>query len=363
MISTESFSKDWIVRRSKELGYNNKQLLEKVIRAFALLEMLVDAGAPLIFKGGSSLLLILKDSLNRLSIDVDVICPPGTEIRTYLKNLKAHGFVSVIPVRTEHGGKDLPASHFRSFYELAFGGADEDEAFIRLDVLYEDNPYYNTQLLPIDSPFLMQEGDPLKVLVPSKGDILGDKLTAFGPNTLGIPYYKDDRAGKQRRCSMEIIKQLFDIGRLFDTVDDFTGALASFRKVSQVELSYRKMEGQLDQYFEDVRESALCLSTRGQIGQGHFEEFRDGLIRIKGYMYQRNYYIENATVDAAKAAYLATSFQLGLTDIHKYSKDTDLSTLDIFSDMPKELQRLRRSMPEAFWYWAKTYELRSSTRG
>ena len=59
----------------------------------------------------------------------------------------------------------------------------------------------------------------------------------------------------------------------------------------------------------------------------------------------------------------ATSFQLGLTDIHKYSKDTDLSTLDIFSDMPKELQRLRRSMPEAFWYWAKTYELRSSTRG
>ena len=50
MISTESFSKDWIVRRSEELGYNNKQLLEKVIRAFALLEMLVDAGAPLVFK-------------------------------------------------------------------------------------------------------------------------------------------------------------------------------------------------------------------------------------------------------------------------------------------------------------------------
>lgn len=97
MISTESFSKEWIVRRSEELGYNNKQLLEKVIRAFALLEMLVDAGAPVIFKGGSSLLLILKDTLNRLSIDVDVICPPGVDIRGYLKNLEEHGFLSIIP--------------------------------------------------------------------------------------------------------------------------------------------------------------------------------------------------------------------------------------------------------------------------
>ena len=125
MISTESFSKEWIVRRSEELGYNNKQLLEKVIRAFALLEMLVDAGAPIVFKGGSSLLLILKDTLNRLSIDVDVICPPGSDIRSYLRNLDEHGFLNIIPVRTEHGGKDLPASHFKSFYQVVFGGTDD----------------------------------------------------------------------------------------------------------------------------------------------------------------------------------------------------------------------------------------------
>lgn len=159
------------------------------------------------------------------------------------------------------------------------------------------------------------------------------------------------------RCSLEIIKQLFDIGCLFDSVNNFTGVLASFRKVSAIELGYRKMEGQMDRYYEDVRQSALCLSTRGQIGQGLFEEFRDGLIRIKGYMYQRNYYIENAIVDASKAAYLVTCFQHGQTDIKKYDKEIDLNSLSIFSAMPKGLQRLRRSLPEAFWYWAKTYEL------
>ena len=160
-----------------------------------------------------------------------------------------------------------------------------------------------------------------------------------------------------RRCSLEIVKQLFDISCLFNVVDDFTDAYASFRRVSEVELGYRNMEGQIDRYFEDVRQSAMCLTTRGQIGEGRFEEFQDGLMRIKGYMYQRNYYIEQAAVDAAKAAYLATNFQNGLTGIKKYSKDFDLHALTIFGNMPKELQRLRRSLPEAFWYWAKMYEM------
>ena len=41
MISTESFSREWISQRSTELDYKDKPLLEKVIRAFSLLEMLV----------------------------------------------------------------------------------------------------------------------------------------------------------------------------------------------------------------------------------------------------------------------------------------------------------------------------------
>jgi hypothetical protein len=52
-----------------------------------------------------------------------------------------------------------------------------------------------------------------------------------------------------------------------------------------------------------------------------------------------------------------SGFQNGLTGIKKYSKDFDLHALTIFGNMPKELQRLRRSLPEAFWYWAKTYEM------
>ncbi len=49
------------------------------------------------------------------------------------------------------------------------------------------------------------------VNVPGKADMLGDKLTAFAPNTTGIRHFKGDKD-----CSMEIIKQLFDIASLFD---------------------------------------------------------------------------------------------------------------------------------------------------
>jgi hypothetical protein len=44
--------------------------------------------------------------------------------------------------------------------------------------------------------------------------ILGDKLTAFAPNTTGIPYKK----GKH----IEIIKQLHDVSKLIDNITDIS---------------------------------------------------------------------------------------------------------------------------------------------
>lgn len=72
MISTESFEASWIDSKSKELQYNDKNIIEKVIRAFSLLEMLAKSGCPFHFKGGSCLMLLLKNGRHRLSIDIDI---------------------------------------------------------------------------------------------------------------------------------------------------------------------------------------------------------------------------------------------------------------------------------------------------
>ncbi|MBQ6199278.1 MAG: nucleotidyl transferase AbiEii/AbiGii toxin family protein [Bacteroidales bacterium] len=300
MISTESLTTEWIDAVSKELKYPDKGLLEKAIRALSLLELLVKAG-----------------------------CPPGTYINQYLAKLQDYGFTRAIPTGTEHPGGNVPVSHSKVFYEIAYNPMqDDEEGYIRLDVLYEDIPYSHTEMVPIEHPALKTVGEPVMVQVPTKEDILGDKLTAFGPNSIGIPYEK-----RGRNCSLEIVKQLYDIGRLFDNVQNFTPAYESFKRVSTVELGYRNLEGQIHKYYEDVRQTAMCISTRGFAGEGVFPEIIHGLSRIKSFMFQQAYLIEFAITDAAKAAYLATSFQHGNTAIEKYT-GPDSITADLSIDSP-----------------------------
>jgi hypothetical protein len=63
------------------------------------------------------------------------------------------------------------------------------------------------------------------VTVPTVDAIIGDKLTAFAPNTIGIPYFR----GKDNQSfSMEIIKQLFDLGKLFEEIGDVEVVRRSF---------------------------------------------------------------------------------------------------------------------------------------
>lgn len=43
-------------------------------------------------------MLLLKARRHRLSIDIDIICPPGTEIGKYLQSYKDYGFIDYKPI-------------------------------------------------------------------------------------------------------------------------------------------------------------------------------------------------------------------------------------------------------------------------
>ncbi len=115
MISKECFTTGWIDQKSKELQYKDKNIIEKVIRAFSLLDMLAQSGCPFHFKGGSCLMLLLKNGRHRLSIDIDIICPPGTNIEQYLKSYKDFGFIDYKAVERIQRGTDIPKSHAKFF--------------------------------------------------------------------------------------------------------------------------------------------------------------------------------------------------------------------------------------------------------
>jgi len=54
-------------------------------------------------------------------------------------------------------------------------------------------------------------------------NILGDKLTAFAPETAGIPYERNGQS-----MAMEIMKQLYDIGSLFNHCSDVKSIKEAF---------------------------------------------------------------------------------------------------------------------------------------
>ena len=335
MINKECFTTEWIAQKSIELKYNDKNLIEKVIRAFSLLEMLAASGCPFYFKGGTSLMLILGDGSHRLSIDIDIMCPPGTNIEDYLKDYAQSGFLE-----------------YKFFYQVAFKGQSDATSFILLDVLYEDCHYHKTNVIDIVSPFIKVNGEPQKVTVPSVEDILGDKLTAFAPDTTGIPYYKNDKL-----TTLEVIKQLYDVGRLFDRMQDLDITSRSFKAIADVELGYRNLEHDLSLIYQDIRQTALNISTRGYVDKNKFALLQKGIVNIKPFMYMGAYRIEEAIIDAAKAAYLATLIEKGQETVERFPATPLSEDLQIEPVLTNKLNKLRIGMPEAYYYWAKTSQL------
>ena len=158
MINPKSRSLEWITEAAQKMGVRDKALMEKTIRAFSLLEALARSGCPFVFKGGSSLMLHLNTS-KRLSIDIDIICPPGTVIEDYLNQYaEKYGFGKVELVE-RISRTDVPKKHAKFYYEVSYpGNGGQDK--ILLDVLFEETHYAKIVTMPIQSPLLLTDAKP-----------------------------------------------------------------------------------------------------------------------------------------------------------------------------------------------------------
>ena len=74
-------------------------------------------------------------------------------------------------------------------------------------------------------------------------------------------------------------------------------------------------------------------------------------------MYKGTYRIEEAIIDAAKAAYLATLIETGGKTIERFSDAQLTNDLSIKPVLTSKLNKLRIGLPEAYFYWAKTGQL------
>lgn len=308
MLKKENFTEEHI-RELQKTSKRDPILLERTVYAFGLLEAIARVGMPFIFKGGSSLMLLLKEP-KRLSTDIDIIVAPGTPVDEYLEKASIIFPFSSVMEQKRIGKNNIEKRHFKFTYDSPINGKP---FYILLDILFEDNQYANLVKRPIRHSLLLTEPDDLDVYVPDVDCILGDKLTAFAPHTTGIPL----NAGKD----IEVIKQLYDICSLLEVFQDFDRVSNTYEKVVKSEIDYRGIQATSKDTLLDTFKAAACVGSRGAVYGEEYPTYMKGIRDLKDHIYSERYSPEIAAVQAVQVMYMAACLMTG----HPYKKISDYS--------------------------------------
>jgi predicted nucleotidyltransferase component of viral defense system len=349
MIQKSCTSNEWITEIAR-IKKADKGLVQKLIRALILLEGLSESNLKFVFKGGTAVMLLLG-STKRLSIDIDIIISKTVEnLEEVLSEIATKkGFIRA-EEQHRNANSGIEKAHYKFYFQNLLKANDEE--FVLLDILFEDIHYNNLVSTQIQSTFVTHEGEIKETTTPDFNNIMGDKLTAFAPNTTGIPYYK-----KEKPMGQEIIKQLYDIGNIFEKIDDVKVVNSVFSSFALVELQYRNMGEDVNLVLDDIIENCLSISLRQQIGNANFEVLLFGLKQITSYIFSETYHIEKATVHAARTAYLVALMQTETT-IERYSNKIDMTIWQIEQPNNTKLNKLKKTNPEAFYYWFKYFSVK-----
>ena len=219
-----------------------------------------------------------------------------------------------------------------------------------LDILFDDHPYPGLIEVNIDTPLLSVEGQKTAVTCPVVECLLGDKLTAFAPNTTGIQY----GLGKD----IEMAKQLFDIGALFDVASDVDLIRKIFEWTAVKGLAYRGMpELGLTDVLLDSFQTACLIGTRGAIASGEYAELLSGIKKLTAFVYSTTFTIDTAIVCASKVAYLAGLILKQTSRIARFQTNIDISSWIISNPAYAKLNKIKKTSPEAFFYFYQALKL------
>jgi hypothetical protein len=238
----------------------------------------------------------------------------------------------------------VPKAHYKLTYDSQTNPVGN---YILLDILFEKPHYPQLHDRPVQSIWI-ETDDIITITMPTVEAITGDKLTAFAPSTTGILYSK----GKE----LEIIKQLFDLGNLFDHVLDLNTVAASYNAFVQQEIIYRQLSIGPELVLMDSIKTARIISfrerNRADPDKLYFTELLNGIRSFGSYLITGRFQIEDAVTAAAKTAYLsARLLRQDYSSLERYSGQ-DIQHLDITHPDWNILNKLKR-FPDrsAFFYW------------
>lgn len=352
MIDKKYFSREHIDQLRGVYG-GDPALHEKCIYAFALLVHLTETGLEFVFKGGTSLLLHV-DTIKRLSIDIDVMSPADGDQLNEVVDMIAHTSPFIRGEEDLRGARGLPMRrHFKFFFESLI---NQREDYVILDVVEESQCNLVTEEKEISVDFL--KTDPVsRVNVLTVDSLLGDKLTAFAPNTVGVPYVTQGG----RSMTMQVVKQLFDVGVLFDVAQEFDQIKAAFDSSYEREKTYREQNFSRNDVLNDIIQTGLGIcgfNLRGAPKFGDSSLIIDGVQRLQNHLLREPFKMDRgAKIAASKAVLLASALRHdAATDFDTYTGTPAQVEFLREAELPgamAQYARLKQVLPDAFYYLSK----------
>jgi hypothetical protein len=348
MIADKCFTYDWVANVRRMMPQTSETTIEKSIRALALLERLAVSNLRFVFKGGTCMMLHLQE-LRRLSVDIDIVCTEGmSRISPVLETISRQLPFTRWDEHKRNPDRRPTRKHFRFFYDSFV--ANNPEPFVLLDVVLEHVPHPQVERKSVKSPFVETVAPP-EVTVPTLDGLLGDKLTAFAPGTVGIKY--------RSNLSQQIVKQMFDVGELFLVGTDLGHIRQGYEASFGAENGFRKKRYRINQALDDSSEAAFRVSQLDLVGEEFWNDGKrkmllDGIAAINVTLCRETYTVDEARLSASRAALLAALLRAGRSGplaFYRYVPERvhELPvTLDGRYDV---LNPLREIATEAFHNW------------
>ena len=285
--------KSWIEERTDSEIKNIT--LERQILAFYLLEKLIETNVEFIFKGGTSLILLLEET-KRFSTDIDILIsrPSLSKLEELFNSFVSEENVFFRFEKDDRVDSKFPKAHFKFFFNSIYKNEDQD-GYILLDAVFEENPYLNLdsrvirgQILPTIDPYLA-------VNLPSITDIMIDKLTAFAPNTIGVRFERLSSGDvRNRDHSREVIKQWFDINELYQECRNFDNLQARYLKLSKFEIEHRDLKINYIDCLKDTLDIVMNYLSKGIRNPDGYLKIERGIRRLNSFVnieVNRGYFI------------------------------------------------------------------------
>lgn len=361
MLNPRCFTNDWLTTKAEEMAVRDRTTFEKCVLALELVSRMAKEGLDFVFKGGTSLALLL-DPIRRLSIDVDILsAEPLKRVTSVLESATRNRPPFIAWEHQERRDRESPPTrHFRATYQSAFGPAGRGPPSIQLDLITAENPYARLVRKPMRASFF-DIAEEVEVTLPSVSSLLGDKLATFAPSTIGYLYQplvaETGQAGEPR--PIKVVKHLFDIGELAPVADNLAETLTTYRQVHAQQLKYRDGSWTVDDTLDDTLDASFWVSRIDVPPREENDKtkiFRQGIRALDSHLFRQPFRFPEARLAAGRAALTATLMKRAASGFNLpifCTTDPDPAALQdaTLSGRWMNLNRLKQTNIKAFACW------------